>query len=146
MASESVLKSFLVRLGFKVDQQQLKNFQDSLESTGKNAIEMSKSVLKYGAAIGASMTGVYAATALTAKSMDGLYWSGKRIGTTVGDLESIKRAAEAIAYRPTQCRALLSLSRRSGGHSRGSTRCSGSIRITQLPNGLQEVHRRCPEG
>jgi len=40
----SVLKEFLVKIGFKVDEAKFRHFQEAMHTTAKNAVEMSKTL------------------------------------------------------------------------------------------------------
>ena len=42
----SVLKEFLVKIGFKVDEAKFRHFQEAMHTTAKNAVEMSKTALE----------------------------------------------------------------------------------------------------
>jgi hypothetical protein len=96
----SVLKEFLVKIGFKVDETKFRNFQESMHTTAKNAVEMSKTALAATTVMGASLKAV-------AAQMEGLYFATRRTGASAGELKSLAFAAEQVGVSADQARGAL---------------------------------------
>jgi GH24 family phage-related lysozyme (muramidase) len=105
MASSGVLKEFLVKIGFKVDEQKYKRFQESMGSTAKNAADMTKNFVKLGEA--SLLAGTAMGTALTAaaKQLEGLYFASQRTGASAKELQTFSFAAEQVGVSAEQARA-----------------------------------------
>jgi GH24 family phage-related lysozyme (muramidase) len=115
MASENILSSFLVAIGFKLDEQQYKRFQETMDKVGKNAVELTKGFV--GLAEASLAAGSVLATTLTAaaKQLEGLYFASKRTGASAKELQTFSFAAEQIGVSAEQARGAvegLALARR----------------------------------
>lgn len=93
--NSSVLKEFLVKIGFKVDEEKYRNFQEAMRKTAKNAVEMSKTALVATAAMGTALRAA-------AQQMEGLYFSAKRTGSTVGEMKELAFAASQVGVSAEQ--------------------------------------------
>lgn len=100
MASSNVLKEFLVKIGFKVDEQKFKNFQEAMRTTGKNAVEMGKNTLAASAVMGASLK-------LIASQMEGLYFASQRTGASTKELKEFSFAAAQIGVSAEQAQGAI---------------------------------------
>jgi len=89
MASSNVLKEFLVSIGFKIDEQQYRNFQEALRTTGKNALELGKSTALASTVLGASLRTVSA-------QLETLYYASQRTGASAKELKEFSFAASQI--------------------------------------------------
>lgn len=87
--NNEVIKSFLVSLGFSVDDNALRKFTGTLNGIGGTASLVAKSVLAVAVAAEA-MVGV------VANSMEKLYYASKRTGATVGNLQALNYAFEKV--------------------------------------------------
>ena len=85
MADEQVLKSFLVSLGFKTDQQS----QKSMLST---VAEVTASLRNLAAVAVAATAAAGAAIAKMATDLDELYYSSKRIGSSANEIKAFGHA------------------------------------------------------
>src|ERR1700732_3239815 len=88
MAS-NVLKEFLVAIGFKVDEQQYKNFQSKFKSTVEQFERLGKLAVVSGTAMSVALVKV-------ASDMEKLYFASQRAGTSVPALMGLRFAAEQI--------------------------------------------------
>jgi hypothetical protein len=89
MSDQTILREYLVSLGFKIDGGAQKKFKTGLIDLDKTAVTLGKTLV--GAAVAAqAMVGVWAV------QMEKLYYSSKRIGTTVGNLQALKYGAAQI--------------------------------------------------
>jgi lysozyme len=89
MATSNVLREFLVKLGWQVDEQSYKNYSNRLAASTKAINEMGKIAVVAGAALSAALL-------KTASEMEKLYFSAQRAGTSVSGLMGIRYAAEQI--------------------------------------------------
>lgn len=87
--SSEVLKEFLVKLGFQVDETGNKKLDDQLKRTTKN-------VKFIGEAIGAVVTAATGMTLLFASSMEKMYYASRRSGATVANLQALEYAGRQI--------------------------------------------------
>jgi lysozyme len=83
MAGSNILREFLIKLGFDVDLQKFKAFQDK----EKSVIETLTTMGKVGAATGIA---VAAAVLKIANDMEQLYFSSERAGTSVQSLMALR--------------------------------------------------------
>ncbi|BDH45761.1 hypothetical protein TUM12370_18050 [Salmonella enterica subsp. enterica serovar Choleraesuis] len=93
-----VIKSFLVSLGFDVDEHGRQQFEATLVGVTKN-------VMKVGAAVEAAALGVVAFTAKTAAGLDTLYFASQRTGATAAGIQSIGYAASQTGGSAESARA-----------------------------------------
>jgi len=87
--SEEVVKSFLVSLGFKIDQEQHKKFKEATGGSEKLLAGVAASATAAGVAI-AAMVSQYAT------DMERLHYSSQRTKSSVNDLKSLEQAAEKV--------------------------------------------------
>jgi hypothetical protein len=89
MSETEVLKEFLARLGFVVDERSFNKFNSTLEGTTKKVF-----------AFGAGIAGVAATTEAfafkMAESLDKLYFASKRTGSTAGEIGSYDYAISQL--------------------------------------------------
>lgn len=81
-----IIKSFLVSLGFQVDQKGAADFDRTLWTITDKAI-------KLGVAVEAAALSVVAFTTKIASGLDELYWASQRTGATVAGIQAIGYAA-----------------------------------------------------
>ncbi len=88
MASE-VIRSFLVALGFKTDEEGLKKFELGINKA-------TKSVFALAAAIEATAVGVAAGVARFASNLEALYFASQRTGSAAVQLKALDLAARSL--------------------------------------------------
>jgi hypothetical protein len=86
MAGTNVLKEFLISVGFKIDENGYRRFNESLTSISKGAIEIGKRFAAAGAATVAAGTVIGAALDAAAKPMEALYFAAQRTGASAKEL------------------------------------------------------------
>jgi hypothetical protein len=115
-AGSQVLREYLVSLGFKIDRQGGAGLDTTLTNLDKKAV-----------ALGGSLTGVLAAAQAMVQSfaaqMESMYYSSRRIGTTVESLKSMETGASRVGLSAEQMRATL----------------EGMARSLKFQPGLQEL-------
>lgn len=84
-----IMKSFLVSLGFDVDESGQRKFEATLVGVTTTAV-------KAGAAIEAAALSVVAFTAKIAGGLDKLYWASQRTGATVQGIKSVGYAISQV--------------------------------------------------
>lgn len=89
MAETSVIKGFLVSLGFKTDESSLKNFTSGIERA-------SFSVLKLAAVVEATALAVAIGVARFSANLESLYYSAQRVGTTATHLKAFENTARNL--------------------------------------------------
>ncbi len=87
MSETSVIKEFLVALGFRTDEAALKNFQSGIDKA-------SKAVFGLAAAIETTAVGVAAGVARWASGLEALYFASIRTGSSAASLKAFDRAAQ----------------------------------------------------
>ncbi len=93
----SVLKEFLVKIGFSVDETKFRHFQEAMRTTAKNAVEMSRTAAVATAGLSAMVTAA-------AKNLEGLYFATRRTGAGAAELKELGFAAEQIGVSAEQAR------------------------------------------
>jgi hypothetical protein len=87
--SSEVLQEYLVKLGFKVDQGDVKKFNDAFQVVGKG-------VLGVGLAVAGVVASVEAAAAAFAYSMRKVYYDSQLAGSSVKNLQSLEYAGKQV--------------------------------------------------
>jgi GH24 family phage-related lysozyme (muramidase) len=100
MSSSNVLKEFLVKIGFKLNETQFRNFQEGLRTIGKNFAELAKTGLAAGTALGAMTT-------VAARQMEGLYFAAQRTGASAKELQTFSFAAAQIGVSAEQAQGAI---------------------------------------
>lgn len=95
MAGTNILKEFLVKIGFKVDEQKFRNFQEAMRVTAKNAMEMGKTTLAASTVMGTSLK-------LIGQQMEGLYYAAQRTGASAAHLKEFSFAASQVGVSAEQ--------------------------------------------
>jgi len=93
--SPTILKEFLVALGFKVDDQQFRNFETKFKFTIEKFAEIGKVAVAAGAALSVAIT-------KTASDMEKLYYVSQRTGASVANLQALRFGAEQIGVSADQ--------------------------------------------
>lgn len=88
MKAETI-RDFLISLGFKVDEQGAKKFDQSIMKTDKMLLGTTKTIVGLGAAL-------YATTTAFAFQMEKMYYASKRTGASVNNLEAFEAGAARI--------------------------------------------------
>ncbi|VVD90228.1 phage tail tape measure protein [Pandoraea sputorum] len=90
MADEpTVIRDFLVTLGYKVDERSLKTFKDGVEGATKSAVRMVAATEGAAVALGENL-------AAFASKMEGLYFVLQRSGATVANLKALEFSAKNL--------------------------------------------------
>lgn len=87
--ADNIIREYLVALGYKVDQQQLRKFEESIQNAGKAVFKMAAAVETAALAIGAGV-------AKFAANMDTLYFASKRTDTSVRSIKAVEFAAKNL--------------------------------------------------
>jgi soluble lytic murein transglycosylase-like protein len=97
--ADDILKSYLVSIGFKVDEQDYKKFKDSQLETEKRTKDLSKAFSDF------AKIGIGSAVALggmvlkVSSSLEEIHFQAKRSGTSAQNLKSFGEAAENIGIK-----------------------------------------------
>lgn len=103
MADSSLIRQFLVGIGFKVDVDSQKKFKDGVEDATKQTekldkaqVKAGKSAIKMGVAIAG--TGVWLTSRVTdfAAKLENLHFAAKRTGAAASSLKAVANAAQDV--------------------------------------------------
>jgi len=96
MSEENILKSYLMSIGFKIDEVGYKKFKNLEEESDKHIKELGERLEKF-ATIAASSAGVLTASVLRISDrLTQLYYSSQLAGTSARNLQAFKSAAEQV--------------------------------------------------
>jgi len=98
--ADDVIKSFLARLGFQVDEASLKKFNESLESTTKRAMAL-------GATMQAAALLVAAGVDRFATKLESLYYASERTKQSASNLLGFKYAVQQVGGTAEQAGAMV---------------------------------------
>lgn len=100
MDNDDVLKSFLVSLGFVIDETSFKKFNLAVES-------VTKGVERAGLVVAATAAGFTAGVSIITSQMEKLYYASQRTGATVGNIMALRYAASQIGLTADQAQGAL---------------------------------------
>lgn len=100
MSNSETIKEFLVALGFKVDEQSFKKFDEATGLATKNVASLGLIVLSTAAAVETFVAKV-------AGSLDKLYFASKRTGSSAGDIGAFDYAIEQMGGTAEDAQASL---------------------------------------
>lgn len=100
MSDQTILREYLVSLGFKIDGGAQKKFTNQISSLDKLVTGLGRTV------VGVA-TSTQAFVSVWAHQMEKLYYSSKLIGTTVGNLQALKYGASQIGISGEQMQGAL---------------------------------------
>ncbi|WP_321950984.1 glycoside hydrolase family 73 protein [Burkholderia cenocepacia] len=112
MAESSVIREFLVALGFKIDVDSEKKFRDGVEGATKKTEELDKAQVKAGksaitmaaAFVGASAF-VAARTVDFAQKLENLHFASRRTGAAASSLKAVANAAQDVGVSADQAQS-----------------------------------------
>lgn len=89
MANTDYIKEFLVKLGYQVDPQSQKKFEESLQKSSKSAEGLAKGLKSVAVALGTAST-------VAAYRLNALYVNANRIGTSASKLDALGKAISNV--------------------------------------------------
>lgn len=107
MAAESVLRSYLLAVGFKIDEEGYRKFKDRQENIDKRNTAMRENLKKF------AETAVAAAGVLTTSvikisdRLNALYYSSELAGSSAKNLAAFKSAAEQVGISADQAQSVV---------------------------------------
>lgn len=104
---EAILKAYLVKIGFKVDEQGYKSFKDKIEGSDKKLTAFWSKAKQLGEVAIATITAFGGATLLTASKLEKLYFASRRIGTSVKELQAFSFGAKQIGISAEEAQGAL---------------------------------------
>jgi GH24 family phage-related lysozyme (muramidase) len=102
--SSSVLREYLVKLGWKIDQQGYRNFQEAMTKTAKTAVEMGKAFVKVGESVAIGTSALGLALHSIAKGMEGIYYSSQRTGASAKELGALEYGFQRVGLSAEDAR------------------------------------------
>lgn len=98
--STNVIREFLVRLGYKVDENGQRRFRENVEKATERVRDLAKAAAVMSTAIGVAVVKV-------AGDLDNLYFASKRIGASAGNIRSFEFAIKQMGGSGEAARAAL---------------------------------------
>lgn len=96
MASEEILKSYLMSIGFKIDEAGYKKFKDTEEDSKKRVKELGEQLEKFALIASGSATVLTASVLKITDKLTQLYYASQVAGSSARNLQSFKSAAEQV--------------------------------------------------
>jgi hypothetical protein len=93
--NSTILREYLISLGFKVDEKEGKKFDDGLKNWDKRADKLGKSLIGVG-------TAAVAMVSTFAYSMEKLYYASRRTDSAVGSMRALDYAARNVGVKNVQ--------------------------------------------
>ncbi|GAA5786142.1 phage tail tip lysozyme [Chitiniphilus shinanonensis] len=100
MADQSIIKEFLVALGFQVDEKSLKRFTGGIEDATKNVTKLVTVIT------GAALT-VSAGVSAFASNLESLYFASQRVGASATNIKAMEYAARNLGVSSDEARGSL---------------------------------------
>ena len=98
MADSNVIREFLVRLGFKVDQGSQQKFDGAVQNTTANVTKLALGVAAASVAVGKMVASV-------SKDFEDLYFSAQRANSTAESMQALGQAAESFGVSAGEAKA-----------------------------------------
>lgn len=89
MAEQSMIKEFLVGLGFKTDEKSLKTFTQGIEHATKSVVKLVSAIEVAALAVGASVSAF-------AANMESLYFASQRVGASATNIKATENAVKNL--------------------------------------------------
>lgn len=89
MADTNILREYLVKLGFKVDESQMKKWGENLTQLEKGLNNLAKNMAVVGVAVGVAMDRI-------GRKLDEAYFASKRIGASAGNIRAFGYAVSQL--------------------------------------------------
>lgn len=105
--SDSVLKAYLIKLGFKVDESGQRKLQESMQGIAKGAIGLTKNFAQLGASVVGSMAAAAAGMHKVADKTDSVFYAAKRLHSSVREIKDISDAFENMGVSADETRGAL---------------------------------------
>ncbi|HDR9029891.1 TPA: glucosaminidase domain-containing protein [Burkholderia vietnamiensis] len=112
MADSSIIREFLVGLGFKIDVDSQKKFKDGVENATKQTEELDKAQVKAGksavtmaAAFVGATAFVAARTVDFASKLENLHFAARRTGAAASSLKAVANAAQDVGVSADQAQS-----------------------------------------
>ncbi|UNA00779.1 portal protein [Edwardsiella phage vB_EpM_ZHS] len=93
--ASTILREYLVRVGFSVDKTEKKKFEDGLEKWDKRADKLAKALFS-AASASAAMVAAFS------YNMEKLYYASRRIDSTVGNIQALDFASRNVGVKNIQ--------------------------------------------
>lgn len=100
MAQADILREFLVKLGYKVDEASQRRFAEGVERMTDRVKDLAKAAVVMGTAVGVAVVKV-------ASDLDNLYFASKRIGASAGNIRAFEFAIKQMGGSGEAARAAL---------------------------------------
>lgn len=105
MANENILRSYLMSIGFKIDEEGYRKFKRSQEDVEKGSKNLATSLEKFGT-IAAASAGVLATSVVKiTERLSALYYSSELANSSAQNLNAFKSAAEQIGISAEQAQS-----------------------------------------
>lgn len=96
MASENILKSYLMSIGFKIDEEGYKKFKDKQEESDKRVKALGENLERFASIAAASATVLTASVIKITDRLTQLYYSSQVANSSARNLQAFKSAAEQV--------------------------------------------------
>lgn len=100
MAQADIIREFLVKLGYKVDEASQRRFAEGVERMTERVKDLAKAAVVMGTAVGVAVVKV-------ASDLDNLYFASKRIGASAGNIRAFEFAIKQMGGSGEAARAAL---------------------------------------
>lgn len=100
MAQADILREFLVKLGYKVDEASQRRFAEGVERMTDRVKDLAKAAVVMGTAVGVAVVKV-------ASDLDNLHFASKRIGASAGNIRAFEFAIKQMGGSGEAARAAL---------------------------------------
>jgi lysozyme len=107
MAGTSVLREFMVRLGFSVDDAQFRRFQESMSSVSKGALSVVKSFAQVGGALGVTALAADTMATKVASSLEPLYFAAQRLGSSATQIKAYQLALQQVGISAEETQGMI---------------------------------------
>lgn len=107
MPASNTLQEFLIRLGFKIDESQFRNFNETVRKTNLGVADLTKSFVGLIQSSALATSGLVAGVAAIAKPLEGLYYAAQRTGASAKELQSFAFAASQIGVSAEQAQSAI---------------------------------------
>ena len=137
--NENILRSYLVSIGYDLDEEGFRRYKATLQDVGKRTSELGEKMEKFGTIATAVAAELTASVLKISSQMDKLYFSSQRTGSSAKNMMALEYAAKQIGLSAEDARGALEAMAEALRTSPGVAGLLKSMNINPNEEGVQRL-------